>query len=74
VTDPAAHVEHVADGVESPALRHELQEVEVPPVVARVTEVFGGVRGLALELVAHGDPWTSADRLPIAFSRVVTGT
>ncbi len=53
VTDAAAHVEHVADGVELPALRHQPQEVEVPPVIARVAEILRGVRRLSLELVAH---------------------
>jgi hypothetical protein len=53
MADPASHVEHPPYLVEPPALRDTLEEVAVPPVVARVSEVLGGVRVDPFELVGH---------------------
>jgi len=41
VTDGAADVEHVSNGIEFPAVRHQAQKIEVPPMVARIPEVLG---------------------------------
>jgi hypothetical protein len=54
MADAAAHIEHLASRVEPPALRHQPQEIEIPPVVSRITEILRGVRRQPLELVAHG--------------------
>ncbi len=43
----AANVEHAAHAIELPPLRHEIEEVGVPPEVTLWTEVIGGVRFIA---------------------------
>jgi hypothetical protein len=53
VTDAAADIQDVVHGIEAPALRNELEEVEVPPVIAGVAEVLRGMTLLPFELVSH---------------------
>src|SRR4051812_43517568 len=53
VTHTASHVEDLADRLEPPALRDELEKIQVPPVVARIAEVLRRVLGPSFERIAH---------------------
>src|SRR5262245_39254250 len=56
MTYPAPHIEHGTHGIESPAPRHHLQDVDIPPMVSCTIKMLGRVSCLPPKLVAHEIP------------------
>src|SRR5262245_14755053 len=53
MADPTSNIENILHVIERKPFAHQLEKVEIPPIIARVAEILGRVRIESAKFVSH---------------------